>query len=168
MFERLSEALHDVIAAAGGEASRLGAREVRPEHLLLGLLACPGTVAHTALVACGVDAGATRRAVAGEGQLSPTPGEQRPFSSTARQALERSLGEAIGIGSLYIGPEHLLLALLSTDPAGIGRLIGSSGVTSETLKDVVRLLATNPGAANADTARALLGLAVNFGRLEVC
>lgn len=167
MFERLTEPVHDVIAAAGGEASRLGACDVRPEHLLLGLLDCPGTVAHTALVACGVDAGATRMAIAGEGRPSPTPGEL-PFSSTARQALERSLGEAIGIGSLYIGPEHLLLALLSTDPAGIGRLIGTSGVTSETLKDVVRLLATNPGDANAETARALLGLAVNFGRLEVC
>ena len=52
-----------------------------------------------------------------------------PFTTAAKQALEQSLREAIGLGHRHIGSEHLVLGLLADTHGTARRVLAASGVT---------------------------------------
>ena len=64
MFERYTERARRVIFFARYEASQFGSTTIETEHLLLGLLAEKGSVAHLALRDLGLTAEAVRQDVA--------------------------------------------------------------------------------------------------------
>jgi len=134
MVMRLTQdARRQVLSSAAEEARRRGDRRIGTDHLLLGLLHDPGSLAEqilgmdldaareasnaldrAALAAVGVDVGDFTPAATRPGRGRP------PFTSAARAVLHGSVIEARDARARHIDERHLLLALLARtrpDPA---------------------------------------------------
>lgn len=112
-FSRFTARARNVVAAAQNEAREAAHREIRPEHLVLGLLIEPDALATRAILAQGVPLAMVREAVTAT--LPPAAEEVPeliPYDASARKALELTFREALRLGHNYVGTEHLLLALL--------------------------------------------------------
>ncbi|MFN2494502.1 MAG: Clp protease N-terminal domain-containing protein [Pseudonocardiaceae bacterium] len=123
-FSRFTVRARNVVMAAQNEARAAGNGEIRPEHLVLGLLSEPDALAAGAIVAQGVPLDTVRQTVTAT--LPPAADqvpELIPFAPRARKALELTFREALRMGHNYIGTEHILLALLELED-GTGALAG--------------------------------------------
>src|SRR5690606_32233076 len=136
-FSRFTPRARNAVMAAHNEAHAAGHDQVRPAHLVLGLLSGPEALAGQAIVACGVDLDALRRAVVA---ALPEPVEDVPalvpYDQGSKKALELTFREALRLGHNYIGTEHLLLALLELE-GGEGVLAGA-GLDKEAVEAEVR------------------------------
>jgi ATP-dependent Clp protease ATP-binding subunit ClpA len=113
MFERFSGQARNVVVLAQEEARELDHNYIGTEHLLLGLLAAPDSLASASLTALGYthdEVQAKVEAIVGRGKASP--GGHIPFTPRAKKVLELSLREALQLKHNYIGTEHILLGLL--------------------------------------------------------
>jgi ATP-dependent Clp protease ATP-binding subunit ClpC len=113
VFEKFTEKSVKVVLFAQEESRRLGHNYVGTEQILLGLLGQRGGVAHSVLTASKLSFLETRSEVdrlIGRGQ-GYVPADI-PFTPRAKRLLMTAAQEAEGLGHGYIGPEHLLLALL--------------------------------------------------------
>ncbi len=107
--------------AAQNEARAAGNDQITPEHVVLGLLSEPESLAVKALAAQDIDAEAVRAAATAvlPARADEVP-DLIPFDAGARKALELTFREALRLGHNYIGTEHILLALLELeDRAGV-------------------------------------------------
>lgn len=141
VFERFSEQARQVVVFAQEEAIEFGHNHIGTEHLFLGLLRDPATVAAQALAAVGLSLDAARASV-----LSRVPrGEPRrmghiPFTPAGKLAMERSLREAMAMRAQAIAPEQLLLGLLaSEDELVIGILADHDIASAELRRSVLEL-----------------------------
>lgn len=146
-FSRFTGRARDAVMAAHEAARAAGNDQVRPAHLLLGLLGDPGALAVKALAAQGVAVEDARRAAT---ETLPRPGGPPPslipYDADAKKVLELALREALRLGHGYVGTEHVLLALLEFE-GGTGVLAGL-GVGKDKAEAVA-----SAAAAAADAAR---------------
>lgn len=115
-FSRFTARARNVVVAAHNEAHAAGNDQMRPEHLLLGLLAEPDAIAARSILAQGVSLEAIRQAASAT--LPPPAGEVPeliPYDPRAKKALELTFREALRLGHNYVGTEHILLALLELE-----------------------------------------------------
>ncbi len=127
-FRRFTPRARNVVMVAHNEAQAAADVEVRPAHLVLGLLAEPEGLAAKAMVADGVTFDAVRAAALAT--LPPGVDDAPalvPFSAESRKVLELTFREALRLMHNYIGTEHLLLALLESEPED--GLLTALGVT---------------------------------------
>jgi len=123
-FSRFTIRARNVVITAQKEAHAAGHDQIRPEHLVLGLLAEPDALAAKAIVAQGVSLKTARKAATAA--LPPAAGQVPaliPFDQQAKKALELTFREALRMGHNYVGTEHILLALLELEN-GTGVLTG--------------------------------------------
>jgi hypothetical protein len=123
-FSRFSPRARNAVVTAQNEAHAAGNDQIRPEHLVLGLLADPDALAAKAIVAQGVPLKTVRQAAAAA--LPPAADKMPaliPFDPQAKKALELTFREALQMGHNYVGTEHILLALLELEN-GSGVLTG--------------------------------------------
>ena len=115
-FSRYTSRARNVVIAAQNEAHAAGNAEIRPEHLVLGLLAEPAALAAKELVALGVPLESVRQAATAAlpPRVDGVP-EMVPFGPPAKKAMELTFREALRLGHNYIGTEHILLALLELE-----------------------------------------------------
>ncbi|HEX2132312.1 MAG TPA: ATP-dependent Clp protease ATP-binding subunit [Actinophytocola sp.] len=127
----LSEQARDAVAAAATQTAHWGRADLDTEQLLWGALQVPGI---RTLVE---SAGADPDALAGRIDAQSRVGEPREGPVRLTPAVKRSLLDAHqisrGLGSSYIGPEHLLLALSANPETGAGRMLAAARVTPESL-----------------------------------
>ena len=104
------------------EARKAQNAEIRPEHLVLGLLAEASGLGTKAIIAQGVSLDAVREAAVAAlpAAVDEVP-SLIPFNADAKKVLELTFREALRLGHNYIGTEHVLLALLEHE-AGSGLL----------------------------------------------
>jgi ATP-dependent Clp protease ATP-binding subunit ClpC len=113
MFERFTQRARHVVVLAQEEARRLNHNYIGTEHILLGLLGEPESVAGIVLAGFGI----TRERVRAEveelvGTGKKAPAGHIPFTPRAKKTLELALREALGLKHSYIGTEHILLGLI--------------------------------------------------------
>jgi hypothetical protein len=149
-FTRFTPRARNVVVASQNEARAAANAEIRPEHLVLGLLAEPEGLAVRALVAQEITAEAVRQAAAAA--LPEAAAELPaliPFDAAAKKALELTFREALRLGHDYVGTEHILLALLEVeDGTGVLAGLGVDKARAEaTVRAAVaaRAAATEPG-----------------------
>ncbi|GGM53804.1 hypothetical protein GCM10012275_26100 [Longimycelium tulufanense] len=132
-FHRFTERARNVVMAAQNEARAAGNDKIRPEHLVLGLLSEPKSLAVWALAELGVSTDTVRQTVTAS--LPPAADQVPdlvPFDPQARKALELTFREALRLGHNYIGTEHMLLALLELeDGVGVLATLGVEKATTE-------------------------------------
>ncbi|MFE0691712.1 Clp protease N-terminal domain-containing protein [Streptomyces xiamenensis] len=124
-FGQFTPRAKNVVMAAQNEAQAARNTAITPEHLLLGLIADPDSLAAKLITGQDVLLDAVRQdATAALPQA--TDGEAPslvPYDVRARKALELTLREALRLGHNYVGTEHILLALLELED-GNGVLSG--------------------------------------------
>jgi hypothetical protein len=140
-FERYTERARQVLVVADEVARSLNHNYYGTEHLLLGVVRNEG-VAAAVLAGAGVTAPEVREAIVhfigrgdegAEGAL--------PFSPRARRALDRAPDLADLLGAKAVGPEHILLALLSEREGVAAAILRQHGVDSAAVSEqLLRLL----------------------------
>src|SRR6202142_2750777 len=113
MFERFTNRARHVVVLAQEEAQLLNHNYIGTEHILLGLLGEPESVAGKVLRGFGLTRDRAREKVTTKvGRGKKAPSGHIPFTPRAKKTLEVSLREAIGRGHNYIGTYHILLGLI--------------------------------------------------------
>jgi ATP-dependent Clp protease ATP-binding subunit ClpC len=129
MFERFTDRARRVVVLAQGEARMLDHNYIGTEHILLGLIHEHESVAAKTLETLGISLHAVRQAVReiiGQGQQEPSG--HIPFTPRAKKVLELSLRESLQLRTNYIGPEHILLALLREGSGVAIQILTGAGV----------------------------------------
>jgi Clp amino terminal domain, pathogenicity island component len=113
MFRRFSPGAREVIISAQQEARALHHNYIGTEHILLGLVRDREGAAGRALHVLGISPDTVREQVLdiiGEGKQEPAG--HIPFTPRAKRVLELAVREAVQLGHLYVGTEHILLGLI--------------------------------------------------------
>jgi len=132
MFERFTAHARRSVVMAQEEARRMNHNYIGTEHVLLGLLRQPESLAYGVLEGVGVNLDGTREqvtAMVGAGK-SALKGHI-PFTPRAKKTLELALREALALHNNYIGTEHILLGLIRE----------GEGVAAQILREHADLLA---------------------------
>ena len=146
MTNRFTTRAQGALNGALREAQALGHTYVGSEHLLLGLLTEPDSIAAKLMTARGLDREKYRAAIvelSGAGARSRvSPSDMTP---RVRRIIQNSAVEAGRAGQSYVGTEHLLLALLDQPDCVAVRLLDAAAVSPEELRrDVVGFLSNAP------------------------
>src|SRR6201994_2853953 len=137
MFERFTGKARHVIVLAQEEARLLSHNYIGTEHILLGLLGEPESVAGTVLASFQLTRDSTRAEVEDRvGRGKKAPSGHIPFTPRAKKTLELSLREALSLGHKYIGTEHILLGLIR-EGQGIAAQILAEGADLPQLRAAV-------------------------------
>lgn len=156
------------VRTARQEAESLGQRYLGTEHLLLGLLRDRDGLAAQALESLGVDGerarDAVERLVSRSGHSlegaspssavpSSSPPGKFPISTSAREAMEQSLREAVRLGSGQLDVEHILLALLRAEHGAASRVLTSMSLSPIVVEQRLNeIFAGAPAAVSAEAS----------------
>ncbi|XES00359.1 Clp protease N-terminal domain-containing protein [Streptomyces sp. S1D4-11] len=137
-FERFTVEARKVVVTAQEEARLLKHHYIGTEHILLGLLDAPDSMAAKVLRQLGYDKETAQADIAAVAK----PGTQEltghiPFAPSAKKTLDLALREAQQLHHTYIGTEHILLALVTGE--GEGSL--SAKVLAERINPVSKIRA---------------------------
>ena len=150
----------DVLSTAAEQARELGHHYIRPEHLILGLLAQPDELGAQALAGLGVRPQSVRsRVVERLGTAAPRPSGSLGASPQTKRLLELARAIAKSLGNRCPKTEHILLAATSPklhSPAAT--LLADCGATPDRVRDQLTrmLLAEAPELAERLRNRSLL------------
>jgi hypothetical protein len=127
-LSRFTMRARGVLRWAKDEAERRGDKEVRNEHVMLGVVNESEGLAALAIVALGVELDQVRDAM--RAALGTPVRRQRAahFSREAKKTMELALREALRLGHNYIGTEHLLLGMLRNEDERAARILTELGV----------------------------------------
>ena len=128
-----------VLELSWDEARQLGHNYIGTEHLLLGLIREPGSVALDVLATMGVKA--DRLHIEVEKQLpkgDPKPSQELMLTPRGRRVIDLAYDEARNLFNNYIGTEHLLLALIREGDGLAGRALKKMGVRLEPARKLVK------------------------------
>jgi ATP-dependent Clp protease ATP-binding subunit ClpA len=143
MFERFTNRARHVVVLSQEEARLLSHNYIGTEHILLGLLGEPESIAGQVLAGFGLTLDGVREDVLEKiGRGKNKPSGHIPFTPRAKKTLELSLREALSIKHNYIGTEHILLGLIRE----------GEGVAAQILRDHADLLEIRAAVLNAVSA----------------
>jgi ATP-dependent Clp protease ATP-binding subunit ClpA len=145
VFERFTESARRAIVFSQGEARELGADQVHPHHLLLGVLTAENATAGAVLASLGVEPSAVRSdAVAkyprADGEL---PGHIR-FSDAVKKSLEYSLRESLALNHTYIGSEHIVLGMIRDPSEDTADMLRAVGLEDDAVCDAIMMRLGTP------------------------
>jgi len=128
---RLAEEAREVVRRAVTHARESGSSHVGIEHLVLGLLDDPESVACRAITALGGSVDEIRSVAQSETDLDEAVdrgGGRIPFSADSKKVLELALRETIRSGDRRIGTGHILLGLIRDEKSPGARVLLESGI----------------------------------------
>lgn len=127
----LSDSSHELLAAAGARAAEDGS-DLATEHLLWA--ATQVAPARRLLEQAGVD---PDRLAADVQELLPSgSGNGEPaLTPSAKRALLAAHARSQASGASYIGPEHILSALLEEPSSDAAQMLRSEGTSPQTLRE---------------------------------
>lgn len=127
------------LAIARSVAAGRGDRDVTPLHVALGLLREGENPAVSALMHADVDVRALRADI--ERALGHPPGAIQPdavavdLTEGEKQIVEMARSISRTLGDEYLGPAHLLLAVLSDENGQATTLFAQRGITASTARE---------------------------------
>ena len=138
MFRRFSPRAREVVISAQQEARALHHGFIGTEHLLLGLLRDRDGAAGRALHVLGISPEAAREQILdiiGNGEAEVAG--HIPLTPRSKKVLELAVKEAVHLGHLYVGTEHILLGLVR-EGDGVGwHVLHRLGLTVPKVRDQV-------------------------------
>jgi ATP-dependent Clp protease ATP-binding subunit ClpA len=176
MFERFDPNARAAIAKAREEAARAGSKEIRTEHLLLGLMDKPGDATDVleavqadpdevraavpqveAARSAAPDAPDTADAPGAPATAEAAPGDPTPpgpgvpldlrLTRNARRALDLALRTAHRFRHDHVSSGHLLLSIIEQPDSGAVEALKVAGIHVGTLRtDILRQLTEAPAA----------------------
>jgi ATP-dependent Clp protease ATP-binding subunit ClpA/post-segregation antitoxin (ccd killing protein) len=164
----------DVLKLAITVARDRGAAEVGTRDLLSAMVTEGGNLALHVLRSIEVDPVHAQREV-GQVPAEPGDGSAARMSTTAANALELAVVEALALGHNYVGCEHLLLGLVSEPDGAAGEVLRGLGAEPKQVRNAVsaalagyrHLRANQGGNVTADAvSQALKPIVERLDRLE--
>jgi ATP-dependent Clp protease ATP-binding subunit ClpC len=120
--ELFSGSTNELLQRAARQAAEWGSADLNTEHLLHAAL--EGEVVRRVLGETGADPDQIRAQLEEETEKEARKEDVAPsLAPDAKRALLTAYEESQALGSSYIGPEHVLLALTSDDEGEAGRLL---------------------------------------------
>ncbi len=145
-MERFTQRARGSLSMAQEEAEQLHHNAIGTQHLLMGLMREASGIAGVVLRDLGVDLQRTQQLV-----IEQTPPEMITPSSTldlaadTKGVLELAVEEARLLGHVYIGTEHLLLAIVRQSENTALVVLKEQGISAEAVRNkVLRVLEENP------------------------
>ena len=142
MFDRFTDRARKVLGLSKQAADEFGHPEIRPEHILLGLVregAGLGTAALEKMSVCTAELERSLMAdMPGEEGVASSP--QLPFTPESKDVLMQALNEAGAAKLDFIGTEHLLLGVLHVEASPASQLLRTRGVEADALRQTIRTL----------------------------
>ena len=147
--EKANVALNNAVNAA----EDLGHTYIGSEHLLLGLLKDPSSVASSVLLAKGISLQKVEDAVkSGVGIGVPTELSADDFTPRSKNIIETSILIARTEGLPIVGTEHLLLAIIRESQSYAAKIIAKFGVSAtDIINDISKALSGNVQKNNGST-----------------
>jgi ATP-dependent Clp protease ATP-binding subunit ClpC len=131
-----SDSTDELLQRAARQAAEWGSADLNTEHLLHAAL--EDKVVRRALGEADADPDQIRAQLEEETAKEARKNDVAPsLAPDAKRALLTAYEEAQALGSSYIGPEHVLLALASDDEGEAGRLLSRFGLSHTGLRGAV-------------------------------
>jgi ATP-dependent Clp protease ATP-binding subunit ClpC len=147
IFTRLSRNARMSIRNASLIAEHLKSKSVEPEHLLVGILLNDNALATKTVGTMGFDTKDVLKRVLGEIAIDTTISVDEPrlvrFSEKTREVLRKAFDWSQRYSHVYVGSEHLMLAILETNDIFIKDLI-SQGLDIKKFQKHLSEYATYP------------------------
>ena len=146
MQERFSDRARHAMALANLEAGKLNDVDLRPAHLMLGLIAEGKCVATETLRVLDVDLEKVRLQVISLLEKSDAKGSvgRRAHTVELRAVINLAIKEARKLNHRYIGTEHLILGLLAHGESIPAKVFRDQGLDLDTLREkILALLRSN-------------------------
>lgn len=129
-FTGFTQKANSALNSAIEFAENLGHTYIGSEHLLLGLIASEGGVAHTALNSRGVTFEKVEKAIRTEiGIGTPTVLSPNDFTPRSKNIIEIAVSQARSSGQSYVGTEHILLAVIKDSSCYAMSILQELGVS---------------------------------------
>ena len=130
-----SDATTELLQRAAQQAVEWGNLDLTSEHLLYAAL--QDNVVRRVLEGADADADEIRAQIEEEAQRGGRTDVSPSLAPDAKRALLAAYDESRALGTSYIGPEHVLLALAADDESEAGRLLGRFGLSHTRLRGAV-------------------------------
>jgi ATP-dependent Clp protease ATP-binding subunit ClpC len=130
-----SDSTTNLLQRAAQQALEWGGLDLTSEHLLYAAL--EDRVVRRVLEEVGADPQAIRAQLEEEAQKGGRTDVSPSLAPDAKRALLAAYEESRDLGSSYIGPEHVLLALAADDESDGGRLLSRFGLSHTRLRGAV-------------------------------
>jgi ATP-dependent Clp protease ATP-binding subunit ClpC len=138
MHGNFTEQAIDAILAAEEAARRFGQVHVGTRHFLMGILKVADRIAAKILAEVGLTDEKVLVSIQGISAVSGASiSGPIPFSEEAEQMLLQANKESLKLGHGYIGPQHLLLAMIGDQNSVGARILVQNGVDLAKLKETV-------------------------------
>ncbi len=132
-FSRFTDRARKVVVTAQEEARARENSQIGVEHLVLGLVADPDGLGARTITAQGVSLSTVRQvAISRLPAAADSVPALIPFDAHAKKTLELTFREALRMNHMWVGTEHILLALLELeDGTGVLAGLGVDKATAE-------------------------------------
>ena len=149
-FTGFTQKANDALNSAITSAENLGHTYVGSEHILLGLLAESGGMAHTALSAKKVTFDEVEAIIKDSiGVGSPTVLSPNDFTPRAKNIIDTAILQGRGMGHSYIGTEHILMGIIREGTGAATEILNRMGVfPQDLLTDLTNALGSNRSQPN--------------------
>jgi ATP-dependent Clp protease ATP-binding subunit ClpC len=139
----MSQDARQMVSDAAKKAAELGSTDVDTEHLLWA--ATHREPSRQLLARAGADPTALGAEIEEHGRRGQPREDLPALTPAAKRALLQAHQISRALGAPYLGPEHILLALLVNRESEAGRLLAARGVTPEALQNAT-VQRTSPAA----------------------
>ena len=149
-----TERVRKIVQLAREEAARLHNEFVDTEHILLGIVRDPRSVATSLLRNLSIDPDALRAKIESLARAGNYrgPTQELPYSSAADQVFALAEREARELNHFYVGTEHLLLGVLREEKGLGAQALLAAGATLEgTREKMIALLSGDDPRLFAET-----------------
>ncbi len=131
MFERFTPEVHSAIFAARWIAEASGGTEIRPEHLVAGVLSVvPGCLGSDQTAAILTQLGYSE----GLASRPAVPASYIPFSESTKSCLTVASARADSLGHRWVRSEHLLASILLDATTDAAQVLLAAGVSCSALE----------------------------------
>ena len=154
-FTGFTQKANDALNSAITSAENLGHTYVGSEHILLGLLAESGGMAHTALTAKKVTFNEVESIIKSSiGIGSPTVLSPNDFTPRSKNIIDTAILQGRSMGHSYIGTEHILMGIIREGSGAATEILTRLGVQpQDLLTDLTNALGSSgqPSASKKDS-----------------
>lgn len=137
MHERFSDRARHALALANLEAGKANHDNLRPAHLMLGLIAEGECVATEALRVLDVDLDKVRTKISARMEKGEAEGSmgRRAHTEELRAVINLAIQEARKLNHRYVGTEHLILGLLAHGDSIPAQVLRDEGLNLDQLRE---------------------------------
>ena len=159
MHERFSDRARHAMALANLEAGKLNHSDLRPAHLMLGIIAEGECVATEALRVLDVDLDEVRAEMNARMERGEADGStgRRAHTEELRAVINLAIQEARKLNHHYVGTEHLILGLLAHGESIPAQMLRDRGLNLDQVREKTLALLCSSKDASHDLAHSRHG-----------